>query len=229
VVLALGGEAGEREEEEARLTLLGLGTPLWTTRHRVQATQANHDKGYQGRLLRWCAHTISPRLSSARSRLSIPPPLPVRVGRLPGVYTSWDDCAAQVNGFQDARHKKFPTRQEAEAFIAGGGGPSSAANVLTGPVVTSRLRNKRSSDAAGAIERAVKRQKQGSAAGGSGSAAGGGAGDPVFGRGSSSRRRVYCDGSSRGNGKRGAVAGIGVFWGHEAGAKCAPSRSVFSA
>lgn len=31
-------------------------------------------------------------------------------------------------------------------------------------------------------------------------------------------RRVYCDGSSRGNGQKGAVAGIGVFWSHEVGA-----------
>ncbi|BGP38011.1 hypothetical protein JCM10449v2_001938 [Rhodotorula kratochvilovae] len=138
----------------------------------------------------------------------------VRVGRKPGVYTSWDDCAAQVNGFQGARHKKFPTRSEAQAFVDGGTGPSSTASTSAVPVITSNERRKRSSDAADAIEVAIKRRKQA----GEGGAA---AADPVFGAAgsSSSRRRVYCDGSSRGNGKVGAVAGIGVFWGHNVGDK----------
>ncbi|GAA6054566.1 hypothetical protein JCM3770_006035 [Rhodotorula araucariae] len=138
----------------------------------------------------------------------------VRVGRTPGVYTSWNDCVAQVNGFQGARHKKFPTRSEAEAFVAGGTGPSSTASTGTVPVITSNERRKRSSDAMGAVEVAIKRRK---------SAGGGGAAsvDPVFGtaRSSLTKRRVYCDGSSRGNGKVGAVAGIGVFWGHSVGDK----------
>ncbi|GAA5938404.1 hypothetical protein JCM3775_000883 [Rhodotorula graminis] len=143
----------------------------------------------------------------------------VRVGRKPGVYTSWDDCAAQVNGFQGARHKKFPTRDEAEGFVSGGAGPSSAASTSSSaPVVTSDKRNKRTSDAAGPVERAVKRQKNESAKAGPAARRV----DPVFGAAgssSSSGRRVYCDGSSRGNGKKGAVAGIGVFWGHDVGDK----------
>lgn len=32
------------------------------------------------------------------------------------------------------------------------------------------------------------------------------------------QRKVYCDGSALGNGKHGAVAGIGVWWSHEIGA-----------
>ena len=160
----------------------------------------------------------SPPLISARSPR--PPLAPsVRVGRNPGVYTSWDDCAAQVNGFQGARHKKFPTRQEADGFVSGGAGPSSAATTTSGPVVTSGKRNKRTSDSAGPVERAVKRQRHEpvTATGPARRV------DPVFGAAgssSSSVRRVYCDGSSRGNGKKGAVAGIGVFWGHDLADKC---------
>lgn len=56
--------------------------------------------------------------------------------------------------------------------------------------------------------------------------------DPVFGSRESkfpARRTVYSDGSSKGNGKRGAVAGSGVFWSHEPGAKYKfSSRSLVS-
>lgn len=35
-------------------------------------------------------------------------------GRRPGVYDTWEDCLAQVNGFAGARYKSFKTREEAE-------------------------------------------------------------------------------------------------------------------
>lgn len=41
----------------------------------------------------------------------------VKVGRVPGVYTSWDECKAQVNGFSDAMYQKFKTEDEANAFV----------------------------------------------------------------------------------------------------------------
>lgn len=148
----------------------------------------------------------------------------VRVGRKPGVYTSWDECAAQVNGFQGARHKKFPTEAEARAFVGGNSSsttapPSSSTSTSktngTG-AVTAALRQKRASDAANLDESPAKRTK---VAIGSGASSADAAARTV----SSSfqeknRRRVYCDGSSRGNGQKGAVAGIGVFWSHEEGA-----------
>jgi len=46
--------------------------------------------------------------------------------------------------------------------------------------------------------------------------------DPVFGGEDDKypkHRIVYSDGSSKGNGQKGAVAGSGVFWSHEPGAK----------
>ena len=41
----------------------------------------------------------------------------VRRGRKIGVFTSWDKCKEQVNGYENASFKSFATREEAEAFI----------------------------------------------------------------------------------------------------------------
>jgi len=35
-------------------------------------------------------------------------------GRQAGIFTTWDDCKAQVDGFAGARYKSFPTKEEAE-------------------------------------------------------------------------------------------------------------------
>jgi len=41
-------------------------------------------------------------------------------GRKPGIYTSWDDCKAQIDRFPEAKYKSFPTLKEAEeAFHEG--------------------------------------------------------------------------------------------------------------
>lgn len=40
-------------------------------------------------------------------------------GVKPGIYSSWDDCKAQVSGFENALYKSFSTQEEAEkAFSA---------------------------------------------------------------------------------------------------------------
>lgn len=41
----------------------------------------------------------------------------VKKGRVPGIYTSWDACKAQVMGFSGAIYKGFPTKAEAEKFV----------------------------------------------------------------------------------------------------------------
>ncbi|OXA56000.1 ribonuclease H1 isoform X2 [Folsomia candida] len=43
-------------------------------------------------------------------------------GRQVGVFTTWDDCQKQVNGFANARFKKFESQSEAETFIGENGG-----------------------------------------------------------------------------------------------------------
>lgn len=35
-------------------------------------------------------------------------------GVKPGIYTSWEECKSQVTGFENARFKSFPTKEEAE-------------------------------------------------------------------------------------------------------------------
>ncbi|ETI24062.1 hypothetical protein G647_03431 [Cladophialophora carrionii CBS 160.54] len=44
----------------------------------------------------------------------------VQNGRVPGVYTEWTEAQAQIRGIKKPRHKKFNTRAEAEAFVAAG-------------------------------------------------------------------------------------------------------------
>lgn len=41
----------------------------------------------------------------------------VAVGRFPGIYTSWEDCKKQVDGFSGAKYKSFPTREMAEQYL----------------------------------------------------------------------------------------------------------------
>jgi len=40
-------------------------------------------------------------------------------GRKPGIYTTWDECAAQVSGFTGAEFKAFPSRAAADAAFSG--------------------------------------------------------------------------------------------------------------
>lgn len=41
----------------------------------------------------------------------------VRIGKVPGIYNTWDECKAQVEGFSGASYKSFKTLDEAERFI----------------------------------------------------------------------------------------------------------------
>jgi len=59
-------------------------------------------------------------------------------GHVVGIFNTWDDCKAQVNGFPNARYKKFPTRNEANDFIAEnkGQGPATGLGGISKKVVT---------------------------------------------------------------------------------------------
>lgn len=41
----------------------------------------------------------------------------VKRGNVPGVYNTWEECRAQIDGFTGAQFKKFKTAEEAEAFV----------------------------------------------------------------------------------------------------------------
>eukprot|EP00743_Colponemidia_sp_Colp-15_P011357 GILK01012656.1.p1 GENE.GILK01012656.1~~GILK01012656.1.p1 ORF type:complete len:311 (-),score=40.59 GILK01012656.1:86-1018(-) len=46
----------------------------------------------------------------------------VKHGRVPGIYSTWEECKAQVNGFSSALYKSFNTEQEAKSFLGNGAG-----------------------------------------------------------------------------------------------------------
>lgn len=41
----------------------------------------------------------------------------VRIGRTPGIYHSWEECKAMVDGFPKASYKSFKTLEEAQSFM----------------------------------------------------------------------------------------------------------------
>lgn len=38
----------------------------------------------------------------------------VQVGKIPGIYGTWDECKAQTEGVSGAKYKSFPSLEEAE-------------------------------------------------------------------------------------------------------------------
>ena len=47
----------------------------------------------------------------------------VRVGKVPGVYFSWEDCKEMVEEYPGAKYKGFSSIEEAEAFVKGEAAP----------------------------------------------------------------------------------------------------------
>lgn len=43
----------------------------------------------------------------------------VKNGRIPGIYTNWDDCKAQVNKYPNAEYKSFSSETEANEYMLG--------------------------------------------------------------------------------------------------------------
>lgn len=43
----------------------------------------------------------------------------VKIGKIPGIYETWDECRLQVNGISGAVYKAFKTKDEAESFMGG--------------------------------------------------------------------------------------------------------------
>lgn len=52
-----------------------------------------------------------------RLKTSSGPFYAVKVGRTPGIYTTWKECEEQVHGFKGARYKKFPVARDALVFF----------------------------------------------------------------------------------------------------------------
>lgn len=125
------------------------------------------------------------------------------MGHKPGVYSEWTEAQVQIQGVKGPKYKKFGTRREAEEFVRSGGGKNAS---LGGKGKRGRggdeeekdedEKDEDNSDGGVDGERASKKAR---------TAKGGWGKEEVV--------KVWTDGSSRGNGKVGALAGVGVWFG----------------
>lgn len=135
----------------------------------------------------------------------------VAVGRTPGVYTEWSVAQQEIVGWKNPKYRKFETRKEAEDFVRQWSGkpaalPASQATrggatvpqvdeneddmvevISIGPAKSSSRKARKT----GATQTAHEAQEVLDAS------------KPVI---------IYTDGSARGNGKVGAMAGVGVYF-----------------
>ncbi|EPX72527.1 ribonuclease H Rnh1 [Schizosaccharomyces octosporus yFS286] len=142
-------------------------------------------------------------------------------GRKTGIFNSWNDTVPNVSGYPNSRYKKFKTYDEAKAFCESGGsysGPSNSS--LTESLYSKSVRNPAlyspysynrksslirdgSSSKNKSFTRSLPLETPYSQPN-----------STVLKRTSVSNPEiVYTDGSSLGNGKHGAVAGCGVYFG----------------
>jgi ribonuclease HI len=142
----------------------------------------------------------------------------VRVGRVPGIYTSWNDCKAQTNGFSGSVFKGFAILAEAEAWFHGPSEeiPSASANNAKSSS-PSRSRSPRSSSStsttassSNATKAASKTKTSTKTKTKTKTKIATSERTPTS---SESAVVVYCDGSCLGNGQEGSVAGVGVWFG----------------
>lgn len=134
----------------------------------------------------------------------------VAEGRAPGVYDTWDECSAQVHRYAGAVFKSFPTREEAEHFVSerrttaavttihttnglATVTPMTRVNVIGVPVHVNRQREPTTPDVPAKKQVCVPTT-----------------GPPAL----ADRQVVYVDGACPSNGKAGARAGYGGYYGN---------------
>ncbi|CAK7271476.1 hypothetical protein SEPCBS119000_004627 [Sporothrix epigloea] len=131
----------------------------------------------------------------------------VAVGKYPGIYTDWDEASKAIVGARGAKFKKFPTQAEAANYMheyASDATLQALSGTYGVPVTAPDAHAQEDAegdddgDAVINLQPANKRSKQSVNAAEAASFA------PLD---------IYTDGSSLGNGRRGASAGIGVFFG----------------
>lgn len=163
----------------------------------------------------------------------------VAKGHHPGVYTDWGEAQEQIKGWKGPRYKKFMTRKEAEEFVKSGGGTVTVGRPRKVGAVAAPEEEEQEEEAEGEdeedevvslkpppakkvkgmkgtdlklVDRATRAKKEDNRQPGkemksmneNGAVEDDGKG-PM---------KIYTDGSSLGNGKDGAAAGIGVFFGN---------------
>ncbi|TGJ86076.1 hypothetical protein E0Z10_g2706 [Xylaria hypoxylon] len=110
----------------------------------------------------------------------------VAVGREPGIYTDWDEASVAIKGWKAPKYKKFITRDEAIEFIRTHGNEEAQEWLLKEGVQPPSKKIK--SKTSGQPDGEVMEDEPG-----------------VL--------RIFTDGSSLSNGRAGATAGVGVFFG----------------
>lgn len=111
----------------------------------------------------------------------------VAVGREPGIYMDWDEASGAIKGWKAPKYKKFGTRDEAIDFIRAHGSEEAQSWLKsqgTEPPTKKAKKTKTSNEPGGDITED----------------------EPGV-------LRIFTDGSSRSNGRAGATAGVGVFFG----------------
>lgn len=125
---------------------------------------------------------------------------------IPGVYEEWTEAQKQITNVKGPKFKKFSTREEADEFVRTGGKStgkkaipkSSFETAKAAKAAKAALQQKLGSKAAQAelSQPATKKAKISI--------------DPIS---KGNTVKVYTDGSSLSNGKVGAIAGVGVYFG----------------
>jgi ribonuclease HI len=113
----------------------------------------------------------------------------VAVGHNPGVYLDWREAQAQVTDIKGPKYKKFETRAQAEEFVRTKGASWEVGKAKaegSNSNTTEEPNTKRIRVSAAAKNKSKIKVQQ-----------------------------VYTDGSSRGNGRAGARAGVGVYFGED--------------
>ncbi|EIW55852.1 ribonuclease H-like protein [Trametes versicolor FP-101664 SS1] len=134
----------------------------------------------------------------------------VAKGRKPGIYTEWTDCKAQILNYNGAKYKKFPNPSKAEAWIQGNVG-SDVARAAMETFLASNATFRTDVLPQTAPETHSAPPAVSTAAGAAATSPSKPFGLPAEGQ----PWIVYTDGSCQGNGKPGAVAGIGIWWGKD--------------
>lgn len=111
----------------------------------------------------------------------------VAVGRDPGIYTEWEDASRAITGWKGPKYRRFETRAEAANYIRLYGNPATQASLEPEASEPARKKTRRSS----VSQAAVARPRE------------------------SAVQNIYTDGSSLANGRAGASAGVGVYFGIE--------------
>ncbi|KAI9057956.1 ribonuclease H-like protein [Trametes sanguinea] len=142
-------------------------------------------------------------------------------GRVPGIYSTWDECQAQTAGFAGNKHQKFSSLEQARQYLAQNGvaAPVPPPSATAASAVASSSRNIE----AGSSKRGrthgtkpyarIKSPQSSSAASGSNTRNSQWAAlaQEII-EDESGWDVVYSDGACKGNGKTGAIAGVGVWW-----------------